>query len=640
MDYVYQYDLMGLGALFVTQLCLFFGKHNKLKSHKYLILIVFLCGSICTWDAVSGILINTKNPSFAVIAEIALVLYFLALICFPYTAMNFFLREMGEKTKMGIWHVIPVVLCLILTTVNHPLKLFFSLSKDMVYTRGPLSYSMIPLYVVYVFIVYLGVRKHRLYLGAVRTRSLTILVAASMAAAVIAYLRPHVSIVGGMASIGVAFACMIFYYVDDVRDELTGRLNLKGFERMTLEKLEKNKGEVLTLRIVEVYNINEIRERFGKKYADQIIINLMKHVSDKVRGTDCAYGRIASNRIAIIGPASLLPDVCGNFDLGDYIEDESPRFAYNFSIYGGDYPIREPGLPLSSMMDRAYFAMTSVSGSYHDYIGVFEGSLKHKYERRNEIEGKVKAALENKEFEVYMQPIVDTQTGQPVSAEALVRWREADGRMIPPGDFIPVFEQNGFVTELDLFVLDQVCRSIADWEKNGIEPVPVSVNISRKDLARASLVSDIVETVDKYGLDHSLVKIELTESAFIDDESVIKKTMDELHRYNFKLLMDDFGSGYSNLNMFDDLPVDIVKIDMRFLQNIEKSERGRIILGTVVDMTRKMGLETVVEGVETSYQYKYIHDLQCQMIQGFYFSKPIPVSEFTQMLKYRGEVMK
>ncbi len=635
MGYIYQYDVMGFGALFLTQLCLYFGRHNRLKSHKHLIMVMILAGAVCFFDAVSGIMLASGNPTFYVATHVCTVLYFIALICFPYSAMNFFLMEMGEKVRKGIYHIVPMILCVILMAFNYPFKLFYSLSTDMVYAKGPFIYLIYPIYIIYTAVIYMGVRKHKRFLGRVRYVALEIIVLFSAVAAVVAYLRPEIPMAGGAISFGVAFACLIFYYVDDVRDEITARLNEKGFLRMADEKLHQHEGEAFVLRVIKIYNLNEVDERYGRKIGDEVIRKLSSRISDSVRGTYCAYGHIAEGKFAVLGPKANLPDVHGNFDLGDYLESDDPDFAYSFSIYSGDYPVREPGLSIQSMVDRADYARRQITGSYNDYTASFEGRLRRDYDRRNEIEGKVKNALANNEFMVYLQPIVETQSGNPVSAEALIRWRDSDGRLVPPGDFISVFEKNGFVTELDMFVLKEVCKTISGWKSAGIDPVPVSVNISRKDLQRTTLVDDIVSIVDSYNLEHSLIKIELTESAFVDDENIIKTTMDRLHAYDFKLLMDDFGSGYSNLNMFENLPVDIVKIDMRFLQNLDTSERGRIILGTVVDMTRKMGLETVVEGVENSYQYDYIHKLQCQMIQGFYFSKPMPISDFTQMLKKR-----
>ncbi|MCR4656245.1 MAG: EAL domain-containing protein, partial [Lachnospiraceae bacterium] len=241
-------------------------------------------------------------------------------------------------------------------------------------------------------------------------------------------------------------------------------------------------------------------------------------------------------------------------------------------------------------------------------------------------------AIESGRFFVMYQPVVDSHTKEIISAEALVRWRKPDGNLISPGVFVPVFEKNGFISRLDLFVWEQVCAFQAKRKAQGRKTVPVSVNLSRVDFYNENLFEDLNGILEKYDIDSSMLKVEITESAYMDQPDVIIGVVEKFRNAGFRILMDDFGSGFSSFNMLKDFEVDILKIDMKFMDSIDTSERAGNILYSIIQMAKAIHMETVAEGVETDTQYELLRNMDCDCIQGYYFHRPLIESDFTDKL--------
>ena len=242
-------------------------------------------------------------------------------------------------------------------------------------------------------------------------------------------------------------------------------------------------------------------------------------------------------------------------------------------------------------------------------------------------------ALSSGQFCVYYQPIYSIKAGRAVSAEALVRWRHPTAGVIPPVRFVPLFERNGFVVRLDRFAWEEVCRMLAERIRAGLPVVPVSVNVSRLNFYDNDFCDTIVGLLQKYGLDPSLLRLEITESAYTDNPVQLLSVLKRLHDIGLTILMDDFGSGYSSLNMLKNVTVDILKIDMGFVQNLEDSERAPTILRRVVEMAHDLKMSVVVEGVETKAQIDFLSSIDCDKIQGYYFAKPMAREDFTALIE-------
>lgn len=250
------------------------------------------------------------------------------------------------------------------------------------------------------------------------------------------------------------------------------------------------------------------------------------------------------------------------------------------------------------------------------------------WERR--VEDDMDKALENKEFKVFLQPKYSTKKEELSAAEALVRWIHPEYGFVSPAKFIPIFERNGFITKLDDFMLTEVAKLQAQWLQDGRKLVPISVNVSRAHFTQENLAQHICEIVDEYKVPHKYIELELTESAFFDDKQTLLGTVKKLKEFGFTVSMDDFGAGYSSLNSLKELPLDIIKLDAQFFRDIEDKKRADLIVCDTIKLAKKLGMQIVAEGIETREQVDFLAGQHCDLIQGFYFSKPLPINEFEE----------
>ncbi len=249
------------------------------------------------------------------------------------------------------------------------------------------------------------------------------------------------------------------------------------------------------------------------------------------------------------------------------------------------------------------------------------------------VEDDMERALANKEFKIYLQPKIDTTEETLAGAEALVRWIHPTEGFIPPNKFIPIFEQNGFILKLDDYMLEEVARQQAAWIEQGRKIVPISVNVSRAHFTREDLAEHICRIVDKYQVPHHVIELELTESAFFDDKQVLLNTVKHLREFGFSVSMDDFGAGYSSLNSLKELQIDVLKIDADFFRGVDEVERGMLIVSEVIDLAKKLDMKIVAEGIESREQVDFLAEQECDLIQGYFFAKPMPIEEFVEKYK-------
>lgn len=283
---------------------------------------------------------------------------------------------------------------------------------------------------------------------------------------------------------------------------------------------------------------------------------------------------------------------------------------------------------VDDILDRAALARSSIKEKYENYLAIYDDSMLEKIKQEKEITEHMEEALKNGEFQVYYQPQYNHATGLIVGVEALVRWKRPNNDMILPGKFIPIFEKNGFITKLDEFVWNEVARNLSQWIGRNYEPVPVSVNVSREDTNDPRLCEKLLDIVKQNNIPINLFRLEITESLFIEDSKRMIDVIDKLHSMGFLIEMDDFGSGYSSLNILKDLPVDVLKLDMRFFEGDKNQERGGAILNAIMRMSRWLKMPVIAEGVETKEQADFLLSLSCQVIQGFLYAKPMPRENF------------
>ena len=286
-------------------------------------------------------------------------------------------------------------------------------------------------------------------------------------------------------------------------------------------------------------------------------------------------------------------------------------------------------------MDKAIIAHSASKGDVFDKFYVYDKQIERKIERESKIENEMHKALENKEFKVYYQPKLYTKTETLYGAEALVRW-EHNGNLVPPNEFIPLFEKNKFILKLDAYVFEQVCADIKGWKETYGKELIVSVNVSREHFLDEHFLEKYRMIAAKYDVNPNQIDLEITESATVEAGIDIIEVMNKMKKLGFLISIDDFGTGYSSLSTIQDMPADILKIDKSFVDRIGKSEKN--IIDYILNIAKDLQLTTIAEGVETKEQREYLLENGCDVIQGYYYSKPLPKGEFEKYMKNERKV--
>lgn len=314
------------------------------------------------------------------------------------------------------------------------------------------------------------------------------------------------------------------------------------------------------------------------------------------------------------------------------------KYVIYFSC--GVCQITESNPDMMVLRDHALIGLYSCKNSQTGAVKVgFFNEVEHrKLLREKEIENRMGMALEAKEFMVYLQPKYDIKQNRIAGAEALARWNDKDNGLLMPSEFIPLFERNGFILSLDLFVFEQVCSTLRKWLDAGIEPVIISTNLSRTYLNDEAFLTKIDEIRERYDVPAKFIELEITESVVLENMNWLIEVINKIRARGFSCSLDDFGSGYSSLNVLKNLPIDVLKLDRKFFTNSENDpDRGNVIIASVIDLAKKLNIKTVSEGVEKTPQLEFLKDAQCDMVQSYIYSKPITISEF-ELITY-GKVI-
>lgn len=299
----------------------------------------------------------------------------------------------------------------------------------------------------------------------------------------------------------------------------------------------------------------------------------------------------------------------------------------------GVYQISEQHPDVAIMCNNAQLASSEVKGNFNKRICYFTNDIMNQLEKEQNLLHDVTVGLENNEFTFYLQPKCNSITGAIVSMEALSRWINPTRGFVSPGEFIPFLENNGMIAALDTYIWDAVCQTLASWKKDKLYVIPISINVSVADIEAINVPEYLFNLIRKYHLSPEMLLVEITETAFAENSIIVRETIDKLHQYGFCILMDDFGSGYSSLNMLKDANVDILKLDMNFIEiNQKNRQKGIQIIDSIVNMAHKLNLPIIAEGVETLDQLEMLHSLNCVYAQGYYFFKPMPVADAEYLL--------
>lgn len=416
-------------------------------------------------------------------------------------------------------------------------------------------------------------------------------------------------------------------------DKLTGLLNRAAFVRAVETILQADKESVSAGKYALVYfdviRFKAINDMFGVEKGD----NLLRYIAEtmtKLVGEDAAVCRMDADRFAIFTRTS-------GTELEGLVEQmlESISFydlPFKITCNVGIYVTTEEQLSVDSMIDRAVLAQSIIKGSYTSQYNFYTETLRKDMLSEQEISGIMATALAEKQFVLYYQPQYNHATGMLVGAEALVRWIHPERGMISPGVFIPIFERNGFITKLDLYVFEQACAFVRKCMDEGLPIVPVSSNFSRYDIFQPDFVGKLEALRRKYDVPTKYLRVEITESAVVGGSKHANEIVKRLHDCGYIVEMDDFGSGYSSLNVLKDIDLDIIKLDMLFLSRDSDGKRGGTILSSMVRMAKWLGMPVIAEGVETLEQADFLRSIGCEYIQGYLYSRPLPEGQYVELL--------
>lgn len=321
-------------------------------------------------------------------------------------------------------------------------------------------------------------------------------------------------------------------------------------------------------------------------------------------------------------------DLC--LHLNNYITKSGQ--VYKLSLSMGIYEVDGETDDIVSMADRAYIARQTIKNKGDTAWAFYDGAVRDKLLHEKEIESQMEKALAEGEFIAYYQPKYSTKEQKLIGAEALVRWRRSDGIIVPPYQFVPLFERNGFINKVDRYMFELVCRQQMRWLKQGLLPVPISVNMSRMCLYDPHIVDEYIGVLNVSGLSAAYIKLELTESAFFENISIMNNVIEALHKVGIKVLMDDFGTGYSSMMMLKNVAIDVLKLDKSFVDDIG-DDRSEKIISNIIYLAHSLQIEVTAEGVETAAQFEFLKSVGCDYIQGYYFGKPQPAEDFAALLQ-------
>ena len=306
------------------------------------------------------------------------------------------------------------------------------------------------------------------------------------------------------------------------------------------------------------------------------------------------------------------------------------KFTYKVDVHFGVCLVEDTTVPVMKMVDWASLALGTVKGSYLKKYAFYDENLRIQIIIEKAMENDMQESLEKGEFMMYLQPKMDLNLNVITGAEALIRWKHEKHGMLQPDLFIPLFEKNGFVVELDKFIWEEACKLLHKWKVAGETLIPISVNVSRMNIFRPEFYDFIIDLVNKYDIPREYLELELTESVFLDDPNALFEIMERFREAGFKVSMDDFGSGYSSLAMLKDVPLDVLKIDRGFLIETVNSDKGKTIVSFIVLMASALQLNVIAEGVETQEQVDFLIESGCCFAQGYYFSKPVCIEDFNE----------
>ena len=419
--------------------------------------------------------------------------------------------------------------------------------------------------------------------------------------------------------------------VENNRTELTHLHNMKSFFYLCGEMIKAEPDQKYSVVIMDIVQFKAVNEFCGRAEGDRLlkfIAECFQWYEDHRKDTYACHVRAD-----IFCLCTQYEDVRELENIVSEIKTKIDEFPFTYKVqpsFGiGISPEREPAV--SYLKDCATMAMNSVKGKVYQTYAIFGEKMRRQLMRERQVENDIVGALENGELVLYIQPKVNMSTGRIIGGEALVRWLHPEKGLVPPGEFIPVLEKNGFIINVDEYIWEKVFAYLGKLKEEGRELVPISINVSRLHAYDTGLTENLIRLREKYDIPAEYVPLELTESAFLEDEKGMYQRMENLRSQGFLVSMDDFGTGYSTMNMLKNQTLDEIKIDREFIRDLEK-DKSQIIIRNTIAMLQQLGAHIVIEGVETEEQKEFLLGCNCTDVQGFLFYRPMPVEEFDRLL--------
>lgn len=410
-------------------------------------------------------------------------------------------------------------------------------------------------------------------------------------------------------------------------DKLTGLFTKEHLFNQIKNKVSSETETSYSIAYLDIKDFKMTNDIFGNEVGDSVL----KRVANWIRENatkEWIFGRLSGDAFGICYPT-------GSVRL-DVVEQRLSKFVIsNGSIdqhilmHVGIYNVTDPSIDISIMFDRAHLALTTIKNEFNVHIAIYDDNMRDQVLWNQKISTELEAAIENRQVVPYLQPIVDNK-GTIIGAEALVRWIHPEEGFLPPFKFIPVFEKNGMIAQVDKYIWRSACEIISSW-KGDKANLFISVNISPKDFYFMDVYAEIKALVEEFKIEPSRLRIEITETVMMTEAESRMAILSKFRESGFIVEMDDFGSGYSSLNQLKDMPLDVLKIDMKFLSKAEDNHRAETILRNVLRLSSDLGLFSLTEGVETEDQYKRLNEMGCNLFQGYYFAKPMAVADFEKL---------
>lgn len=411
-------------------------------------------------------------------------------------------------------------------------------------------------------------------------------------------------------------------------DELTGLYNRRTFCERARELLQSNPDQRYCILVSNVHDFKMVNDVYGRDGGDKLLIRMATALRF-YKTEDMVYGRVGADKFC-----ALLRECDFDRDMLEASTNHIIRLDrntyYPILVHIGVYVIDDINMSVETMIDRAHMAIDGCGTSPNKRVQVFDDSIREERVWTHSIIGSLEDALRNGDVLPYLQPQVD-ETGAIFGAELLVRWNHRDRGFLSPNQFVPVLEYSGLITKVDDLMWENACRLLSVWQMRGRDDLSLSVNVSAKDFAFMDVRRRLLSLVRRYSVDPSRLRLEITETAMMTDIESRLADIKALQAEGFMVEMDDFGSAYSSLNMLREIPVDMLKIDMLFLREAIEHERARIILQSVIDLSRQLHIGAITEGVETFDQFEMLKKMGCRMFQGYYFAKPMSVGDFERL---------